>query len=263
MRVRGSAPNELTSKDYWEDVWDGVKLPIVAAPSKHLEDLLEQHVFRKLDCPSFLEIGCAPGAYMAYANRKWSAQVSGVEYAEKAAAATRTNLAVQNVEAEVIVSDVFQLLPSPDYDIVFSMGFVEHFNNTDEVIKVISRFSRRFVVTAVPNLFGVNGAISKLVRPDVYHGHVAIKPEELRRWHEDAAFETVWCGYVEGFRFIFPASKTRFFERHRKVSFVINLPFRAWNVFQEFILGRYFGVWPQSSTFSRTILYIGEKKVGG
>ena len=80
--------NTMTTKDKWEAVWAGIKLPTVTKPVYDIQNQLESYLPRT-GARSLIEIGCAPGGWMAYFNNHFSYSVSGLEYAEAAAEATK------------------------------------------------------------------------------------------------------------------------------------------------------------------------------
>ena len=83
--------NTLTTKDKWEAEWAGMKLPAVSKPLYDVQRLLETHLPHS-GTHSLIEIGCAPGRWMAYFNRHFGYRVAGLEYAETAAEATKQNM---------------------------------------------------------------------------------------------------------------------------------------------------------------------------
>lgn len=61
-------------------------------------------------------------------------------------------------------ADFFSFEPQRNYDIVFSLGFIEHFKDTKDVIRKHYRLlnSHGLLLIILPNLKGLNGAIQYL-----------------------------------------------------------------------------------------------------
>ena len=250
--------NALTTIEKWEKEWKNFPLPAIVKPSYDLRFLLESHLPAGSEY-RLIEIGCAPGRWMVYFHEKYGYAISGIEYGKKAADLTRRNLEMQGIEAEVLAEDFFRAKIDPgSYDVVFSGGFIEHFRDLPVVVKRICALSRRYVVTLVPNLSGVNGLISKTLRPAVYAEHTLIDRVFLERLHAASGLKTLFCGYVGGVKLILPGAKNAFFEKHHWCARAVNVPVRIFNRLSD-ETSRILHLVPRSRLFSESVLYIGEK----
>ena len=250
--------NALTTKNKWENVWIGVQLPVVKKPVYDVQKQLETYLPRTAGC-SLIEIGCAPGGWMAYFHNHFGYRVSGIEYAELAAEATKKNMELLRVKAEVSVQDFFLFdCVQDNYDIVFSAGFIEHFRDVSLVMERICSLSRGYVVTIVPNLFGVNGFVSRTIRPRVYAEHNPIDAPTLDLLHTNCGMRTLFCDFVGGVRFIMPGAGNDFFKTHRYFARAVNAPVRVVNQIAQ-VLSRFAGYTPRSIWLSDILLYIGKK----
>ena len=245
--------------NYWENVWKNVVLPTeVSSENEHeihriLSDMLPNE---KLD---LVEIGCAPGRWLAYFHKQYTYSVYGVEYAEQACAKTVENLRMLNVPAEIENADFFDYR-HPPFDVVFSGGFIEHFKELDPVIERIVALCKRegIVITIIPHMGGINWLISKVFRPHVAAGHFPISKKELGEIHERHGLKTLYLGYTGSLRIILPIDKNRFSKEHPKMSWLINLPFRVWNKVID-VVTKKTGVYPHTGVLSRGVLYIGKR----
>ena len=121
--------NKLTTKKYWEHFWQGISLPVIRNPGHDMHKIISRSLPKSKEF-SFIEIGCAPGGFMAYFNKYFGYSVSGIEYVAAAAAATRRNMEIQGIQAKVLNLDFFEAkIPESSYDVVFSGGFIEHFED--------------------------------------------------------------------------------------------------------------------------------------
>ncbi len=250
--------NSLTSKEYWSQVWEGKRLPVTAHPEYDVRKTLDI-ILPKSDKISFIEIGCAIGGWIAYFHKEFDYKVSGIEYVEQAAVTTRNNMELQGIDAEILNEDFFKAeIAAASYDVVFSAGFIEHFDDLEGTANRVSALARQYVVTIVPNTYGLNGFISRTVRPKVFYGHKRIDRDLLRSLHEGTGLNTLFCDYAGGLQFIMPAKKTVFFNKHSCLAKIINLPFWAFNQMSR-ALNKYTGLCPRTRFLSEKLLYIGRK----
>ena len=84
-------------------------------------------------------------------------------------------------------------LPQDHFDLVFSLGFIEHFTDTTEVIQRLRQLAKPggVVLTMIPNFKGLYGWVQQRVGKEIYDTHVILGPEDLDRMHTGAGLETV------------------------------------------------------------------------
>ena len=246
--------------NYWEDVWKSARIP----QAKKANEIHEIHRILTKILPShklnLIEIGCAPGSWLAYFHNCFDYSVSGIEYAPRAYHKTIENLKIQDIPGEIFQGDFFEFKHQP-YDIVFSAGFIEHFQDVVPVIQKIVKLCTSeagFVVTIIPSMQGINRWISKTFRPHVAAGHYPIRKSELINYHEQCGLKTQYCSYVGSLRVLPPIEKNRFCENHPSASAILNLPFRAWNRTVNIFTKRV-GFYPKLSFMTTSIIYIGQK----
>jgi len=188
-------------KDYWAAVHAAAvsQLPICASPEYNPDEHRLFCRYVQARGGTFFEVGCAPGRWMAYFARHFGMRVSGLDYVEDAVTLTLLNLQKQGLAGEVRCADFYRDdLPSGEFDVVFSRGFIEHVPDTDGVVRRIvdiARPSGGYVITTVPNFLGLNGWLRKRIFPDSYAAHVHLSPQRLRQAHEKAGVRTLFCGY--------------------------------------------------------------------
>jgi SAM-dependent methyltransferase len=166
---------ELTTIDFWDSYWSTLTLPRTIDPTFSFDRCLSEALTGFLAGRSgdSLEIGCAPGAWMVFmAGRGFCP--SGIEYSRTGLAATEKNLSLLGVSfGELIAADFLALPPEPRFDVVMSLGFIEHF---EEPMPVIERHvgwlkSGGLLVLGVPNFRGLHGAVQRFVGPEVLAKH--------------------------------------------------------------------------------------------
>lgn len=252
--------NKLTTEQYWEQNWDSVKIPVIVKPHYDIHKILTKFLPSSKNI-TFIEIGCAPGGWIAYFKKKFSYIVNGIDYAKNATVKTKQNLKIQNIPADIKTIDFFKFnTQKPLFNVVFSGGFIEHFKDTNDVVGRICNLSKEYVVTIIPNVFSINGLISKKLRPDVYSKHEKISLKKLRILHETQGFKTLFCDYVGGIQFIMPAEKTDFFRKNSAFSKMINIPFKVFNFISKKTC-EIADLTPRTRLFSISIMYVGKRKI--
>jgi 2-polyprenyl-3-methyl-5-hydroxy-6-metoxy-1,4-benzoquinol methylase len=83
------------------------------------------------------------------------------------------------------------------FDIVVSFGVVEHFQDTERCIARISRFlkPRGVLITIIPNLTGLMGAIQKFLNRDIFNIHVPLSKKNLDKAHRASGLQVITCNY--------------------------------------------------------------------
>ncbi len=250
---------KLTTEDFWRNNWQKTALPVIQKPVRDYESILKKYLPRE-DSISLIEIGCAPGGWMAWFNKCFGYDVSGIEYVREAACLTERNMKIQGIDAEVLCEDFLEIkIPPRSYDLVFSGGFIEHFDDPGQTLQKIAELSDRYVVTSVPNFHGFNGLLRKIFRPpEVFKGHKRIDSNLLRQLHEQTGLRTIYCDYVGPIRFVMPfPKKSRFYAKHRFCARFVNLPFWFLNRISS-ALNKFAGLCPRTKLFSESLIYVGQ-----
>jgi len=252
--------SRLTTKGKWEDVWADVRLPQIKKGGADLRRQLTTYLPRDASL-SLCEVGCAVGGRMAWFYKEFGYCVEGIEYAEVAAEVTKRNLDLQSIPATVHVADFFSDdILTRQYDIVFSAGFIEHFKDLASAVARHCAIASQYVVLMVPNVYGINGLISKTIRPKVYAEHNPIDKPLLWNLCVEAGLTPLFCDYIGGAQLIMPAAHRPFFRRHRVIARVLNLPVRIFNRVSS-TTSQLFHITPRYRWCSSSILFIGTKSI--
>lgn len=196
MRVSGrppESPQALTQTAYWDRHW---------AESAAAEDygtlhwVRRSYPYRALDrllrsvlpadpALTLIELGSGPARWMIYFHKTFGYRVFGCDDSLVSCELARANLARAGVAGTVIHADFFTL--QGEWDVVFSAGVIEHFDDPTVPLRAFARLVRQggYLVTDVPNLWGLNGLYRRLLKPETFATHRVIRISELRRWHQD------------------------------------------------------------------------------
>lgn len=170
---------KLTTEDYWSGNYENRLNRVVTLEYKKNLSLSEVHVFLKSVLPTdnekkFLEVGCAPGVWMHYFHSVFGYEVEGIEYTGNGVRMTRNNLKKLGIPARIYHQDFLRnSLEKESYDVVFSGGFIEHFDNPDDVVQKHIELLKKggFLILEIPNLKGVNHFFQKRIDPDIIKIH--------------------------------------------------------------------------------------------
>jgi 2-polyprenyl-3-methyl-5-hydroxy-6-metoxy-1,4-benzoquinol methylase len=206
----GGQSGALTDLEYWKASWNRSNVPRpvdLRDGSLRNRATLALHAYfssilapgLKSDC-SLIELGCAYSKWLPYFARHWGFRITGLDYLAPGCEISRRMLREAGVSGEVVDGDIFN--PPPElldrFDVVCSMGLVEHFEDTSAAVAACAAFAKPggLVITIVPNLTGMIGHLQRALDRQVYEKHVALGPEQLRAAHETAGLSVVGCGYL-------------------------------------------------------------------
>jgi len=154
----------LTDLAYWDENWWNRKRPqrltwfyrdmdyetvrLLAGKAKH-------------DRVRALEVGAGGSRILPYLARKFGFEIFGSDFSLAGCRLARANAALQGVPLRTVCEDLFQSSLAPEsFDLVYSAGLVEHFDDTRAAVKEHFRLTKpggRLVII-VPNFQGARGA---------------------------------------------------------------------------------------------------------
>lgn len=203
---------DKAGKQYWDEVWEGQELPSPVDPRLGTLDNYVNRGFHRLftrvfsrgnpHVQSLLEIGCARSRWLPYFATEFGFNVSGIDYSETGCSQAVSILNRAGVEGRVACANFFS--PPPDmvgaFDVVVSFGVVEHFEDTAACLSSFAAFLKPggVMITVIPNLAGIIGAIQKRLGRTIYVVHVPMDKRTLRGAHQRAGLSVQTCGYFLG-----------------------------------------------------------------
>lgn len=177
--------NNLTNKSFWKDYWNNYQYKPV--PDRMFFDRFLNPQLSQVKSGAFIEIGGFPGTMSIYFYKKFGFDVSLVDfYIDKNIVnklEVTNNLSENTIHC--IEADFFNFVTDRKYDFVFSLGFIEHFENTQDVIerhlRLLSDNGNLLII--LPNFRGINGWIQKKFDRTNYDAH-NLKSMEIDRLKE-------------------------------------------------------------------------------
>lgn len=166
-------PAARVSASYWDEVWQGAgRADTRSEPSRwnvgnrNLQAAVRAHL---AGAESLLEIGCAPGKWLAWARRALGCTVAGLDFSEHGIAQTRHRLHVAGVDADVRCEDLFaSSFAAGSFHAVWSAGVVEHFDDPVPCLRRHVELTRRGgrILVTIPNYGGWYGRMQGRLDPD-------------------------------------------------------------------------------------------------
>jgi len=144
---------------------------------------------------TMLEVGCAQSSWLPYFHLAYGCRVTGMDYSPTGCRMAKQLLDEAGAPGEVLERDLFADNSDLEgtFDFLFSLGFIEHFEDTAGTLARMRRFLKPggTILTIVPNFPGWLGVLQKRVHPEVYGMHILLDLPDLERVHRDAGFTTV------------------------------------------------------------------------
>lgn len=200
------APTNIVEKAFWENdyYWARAELPCRVDTTVAFDRSLAGALAANAPVEAgqrVLEVGCAPAKWLLFYAERFGAAVAGIEYSDKGASLSRANLAAAGVASEIQRADFFDVEPRP-YDLVLSIGFIEHFDDIPGTFERHLRFvapGGRLAI-GVPNFRGVNRAVQWLADPDylALHNVAAMRVSLYREMARIHGLELEHLGYLGG-----------------------------------------------------------------
>lgn len=149
---------EKLSKQEWEDIWDGSRFKKYYGLEKYLALHVKlDRLFRKVlpkGNKKILELGCGKAKQLIYFAKEFGYEIFGVDYSEKGVELAKANLETANVKGTILCENMFKTsLDAESFDIVYSQGLVEHFDDWEEAVNVHWRLLKKggTMIITVPN----------------------------------------------------------------------------------------------------------------
>jgi SAM-dependent methyltransferase len=165
--------NNLTNRNYWIEYWKNYSYKPI--PKKTFFDKCIPITSENNRTKTFIEIGGFPGLMSIYFYKKYHYKTSLLDfYIDKDIINKLEEInQIPKNSIKLIEYDFFLYKSNVKFDLVFSLGFIEHFNNTYDVIKrhvdIVANNGSLLII--LPNFKGLNGWIQKKFDKDNYYAH--------------------------------------------------------------------------------------------
>lgn len=167
----------LTERKFWEDYWNNKrdtivsKVPETGFHSQELDKVISANSFK-----SSVELGGFPGTFSVYIKKKYNLETTLVDYfIDRSIVDDLVALNGLKPGAINLIEDDLTLNHevTEKYDLVFSIGLIEHFLDTKAIIKrhldYLNPTGELLII--LPNFRGINGWLQRKFDKDNYDAH--------------------------------------------------------------------------------------------
>lgn len=159
----------LTSEAFWTNYWSNIILPQKVNFNFKNDRVIAHEILQFVEerpHMSALEVGCAPGKWLSFLAIDLKCDITGIEYVQIAAEKTAENLKLQNIQNfEIISGDFFTHQFDKKFDLVISLGFIEHFSHYDKVLEnqLALVAPDGYLIVGIPRFKGINYFLQKCI----------------------------------------------------------------------------------------------------
>jgi 2-polyprenyl-6-hydroxyphenyl methylase/3-demethylubiquinone-9 3-methyltransferase len=150
---------------------------------------------------TILELGCGGSIWMPYFARKFDMDVYGIDYSEEGIKRSQQILAANRTPANLILGDILgtNLEYQENFSIVFSLGLLEHFSDTERAIQAFLRFVAPggLLITWTPNTCGWILSWSKKLNPAVNEIYAPLTITTLVEAHKRLGVQILDARYTQ------------------------------------------------------------------
>ena len=201
--------DNLTDKEYWNNYWTKINIPLEIKRTKRnnylnaVLDVFDKYLPKNPNL-SILEVGGSPAKYLIYMNKTFGYRVSSLDYSELGCKLSKKNFKLFKINGKVFHKDLFSKnLNLPKFDIVFSIGVIEHFKDLNNVIKKHLDLikPKGILIISCPSFLGVNKWILKRLSPYMLSLH-NLKTMDISSWkifEKKFNLKILFRGYIGGF----------------------------------------------------------------
>ena len=172
--------SSVVDQEFWDEQNAGVELDF-DPEALNFRDLFDRYLEPGGSC---FEVGCYPGRFLVYLCRRFGYTANGIDRTPLVKTRLREFLFRNGVSVGQLFCEDFETFPSDrEYDVVTSFGFIEHFENVEEVLKKHISLVKvgGVLVLACPNFRGLQYVFHRVFDADNLRRH-HIPAMDLRRW---------------------------------------------------------------------------------
>lgn len=197
-----------TTKNYWDGVWGaqgGVPVfdPLSQALDREYDRSFDREVRSAMkiwggQAETLIEAGCGGSQFLPYFAKQFGLRVAGIDYSETGCANVSQALADQGVDGTIHLGDMFSPPAAMGtFDVVVSIGLLEHFLDTAAAIRALSAMGRSggMILSIIPNMTHLPGLLQKIMDRKVYDLHVPLDLETFRAAHVAAGLDVLDSHY--------------------------------------------------------------------
>ena len=203
------ASNALTTSELWDEYWQSSQLPVeITKGAQTTTDAILKVIDRFLASNSrlsVLEVGGAPGGYLAHVWRQFGHEVCVLDNSPVGIESHSAELQAARYPGTGAEGDLFAPDDTaPKFDIVFSLGLIEHFADTHAVVAAHLAYLKPggTLIVGCPNFQGINLALLRELSPSLldWHNLEAMDIADWPSFERRLGLEVKFRDYVGGFQ---------------------------------------------------------------
>lgn len=237
-----------SAKEEWDSRTANLTIAKKFVPFFHDELVEILPISNKLSC---IELGALPGGFLTYFHNKFGYKITGLDFADNTEIFDITMKENRIKKYNYIKADILVYDPKPQYDVVTSFGFIEHFENIDQILSKHIKFLKPegFLVITVPNFRNIQYLYHRIfdAKNLAIHNTKTMNILEMEERFERLGLEKIKVKYVGKAEFWFEDEWRPKIARDFR-SYITNL------------MNRFFSRANSSSAYSPLILYIYKKR---
>ena len=190
----------LSKKEHWDENYSpSCNVSSDSWSPDNYDTILLFQIFKKVFETFYpddiLEIGCGNSKWLPFLGKKYNANIAGIDYSHNGCILAQELLNLEGIKGKIFCHNLFEVEPEiiGHYDFIYSLGFVEHFSDTSDVICKKGQFlkSGGIMLTVVPNLNkSIHGLMSWVYQPELYYMHKQLSKNQIID-----AYKKKWAGY--------------------------------------------------------------------
>lgn len=196
---------QLTDQKFWQKYWATKRRIVHVGPRYPFHDLFDQVLLARKQ-GSMLEVGGFPGYFAVYFAKYRGLKSTLLDYFvdQKMLREVWAANAMGAGDVRVLEQDFFTAKFAKKYDVVYSLGFLEHFDDTKSVLakhwSAVGKGGEMLIV--LPNFLGLNGHLQLAWDPKnlVKHNLVSMDIGYLKRAARAAGIPRAKVFYWGGLR---------------------------------------------------------------
>lgn len=165
----------LTDRAFWLRYWESKTDLIQTVEDRNFFSELFAEIIQKEKTTTAIELGGFPGHFSIYLKKKYNLDIALFDFVihEKLITQLLQRNELRRDELQTLEGDIFQYQPQQQWDLVFSLGLIEHFKDTQAIVHQHLAYVKPggTLLLTIPNLRGLNGWIQKTFDPSNYSKH--------------------------------------------------------------------------------------------
>jgi 2-polyprenyl-3-methyl-5-hydroxy-6-metoxy-1,4-benzoquinol methylase len=203
----GVSGGDVAGQEFWESTWSTAKPAFYRGPIFQFAPLAEKYL-PKIKGLTLIELGAMPGNHLVYFNKEFGYRVCALDYVADMDVVKKT-FAINGVtDCEIVNCNLFDYFPDEKYDVVFSTGLIEHFEDWQAIWNKHIDFLKPdgFLFIGLPNTRFLHWIFMKLFCPSILavHRMYLMSPKTLKRLSVESGLDVLFCNYIATYRPFYP-----------------------------------------------------------